>query len=104
MADANSKPIFDEREVAVLMTLQHERVVEFMGAGTITDTRLDEEVLFMCQEFATGGSIDRALWGTQLDSLTWALRVQWACDIAEGMEFIHGKGFAHRDLKSQNVL
>ena len=50
------------------------------------------------------GSIDNALWGTALDSVTWPQRWQWACDIAEGMQFIHQQGFAHRDLKSKNVL
>ena len=35
--------------------------------------------------------------------MTWVERLRWACDVAEGMAFIHGRGFAHRDLKSQNV-
>ena len=50
------------------------------------------------------GSIDSALWGTSRDSLSWSQKWQWACDIAEGMQFIHQQGFAHRDLKSKNVL
>ena len=52
----------------------------------------------------SGGSIDRRLWGTPLESVTPEERFTWACDIAEGMCFIHSKGFAHRDLKSSNVL
>ena len=40
---------------------------------------------------------------TQRDSLTWSQKWQWAIDIAEGMQFIHQQGFAHRDLKSKNV-
>lgn len=91
-AEESTTPVFEEREVAVLTILsQHSRVVKFLGAGVLEDPRLGEEVLFMCQEFATGGSIDKALWGTSLDSLTWQHRVQWACDIAEGMAFIHCK-------------
>lgn len=31
-------------------------------------------------------------------------RYSWMKGIAEGMLFLHGKGFAHRDLKSANVL
>lgn len=55
----------------------------------------------------TGGSIDRALWEpkpTPRESLSWQTRVQWASDIAEGMAFIHSRGYTHRDLKSKNVL
>jgi len=44
------------------------------------------------------------LWGKHVGSLTDLERLVWACDIAEGMAFIHQKGFTHRDLKSQNVL
>jgi len=66
-------------------------VVKFLGAGLLEDANTGEELLFMCQEFVSGGSIDRALWGTEFESITWQQRVQWACDIAEGMAFIHGK-------------
>jgi len=52
----------------------------------------------------SGGSIDKRLWGKPTSSLTDLERLTWACDIAEGMAFIHSKGFTHRDLKSQNVL
>ena len=30
--------------------------------------------------------------------------IQWAKDIADGLEFIHKQGYVHRDLKLENIL
>jgi serine/threonine protein kinase len=40
------------------------------------------------------------------DNLPWSLRLQWAIDIASGLEFLHREdvNLMHRDLKSENVL
>ena len=65
-------------------------------------------------EYVGGGGLCAALkarsrgWWKHLSFhptyLPWSMRLQCACDIAEGMEFIHSKGLVHRDLKSMNVL
>ena len=111
---SNGRAIWDEREVSFMMLVTHENLVEFIGAGEIRPEEGpvkglpemidDEPVLFMVQEYMDGGSIDNYLHSTPRTFLTWAQRIQWAEDIAQGLEFIHGKGFAHRDLKSPNVL
>ena len=36
--------------------------------------------------------------------MRWAERLQWAIDASEGMQFIHNRGYTHRDLKSPNIL
>merc|ERR1711871_720789 len=61
-------------------------------------------VVFAVQEFMSGGSLNTRLWGKPFQSVAWSERVQWALDTAEGVCFIHSKGFIHRDLKSQNIL
>ena len=66
--------------------MEHPQLVKFLGAGEIYDDRFNQEVLFIVQEYVTGGSINNALWNTPLDSLTWDTRLQWASDIAEGTE------------------
>ena len=68
------------------------------------EPRTGEMVLFTVQDYMSGGSIDRRLWHTARDSVTWTERLQWARDIAEGMRAIHERGYSHRDLKSLNVL
>jgi len=87
-----------------MMSIRHDKLVKLIGAGEMMDPKLQTRVLFTVSELMSGGSLDNRLWDTPMESVTWQERVQWACDIAEGMRFIHGKGFTHRDLKSQNCL
>ena len=104
LGEERQAPVWNEREVNFLINMAHERLVKFVGAGELYDERFDQNVLFIVQEFASGGSINNALWNTRPESLTWNTRLQWASDIAEGMAFIHERGYTHRDLKSPNVL
>ena len=100
-----------------MMGLQHERLVEFVGAGTMYDERNQGNVVFAVVEFMSGGSLDTRhpsfskpacetlydcsttmarLWDKPCESVTWNERLRWACDAAEGMQIIHGRGFSHR--------
>ena len=113
--------VWNEAEVAFMMSLQHERLVQFIGAGeaatspyiTLTLTRdpqqmYDEHnqgnVLFQVEEYLSGGSLDTRLWGTSFSSVTWGERLQWACDTAEGMNAIHQRGFTHRHDASSLMM
>lgn len=104
-------------EVDVMMKLRHPRIVAFLGAGEVVDPIREGEDeprrgIFVLLEFVGGGDLQqllaraRATGDVSLSTtiLPWSLRVQCACDIAEGMAFIHSKGLLHRDLKSLNVL
>ena len=89
------------------MQMKHPCLVEFIGAGTLLDKSNDPSgitVPFLVQEFCTGGSLNSRIWDTPRNSCSWYERLIWASDTAEGMDFIHSKGYAHRDLKSQNIL
>jgi len=60
MDEENATAVWDEREVSFMMSIQHPRLVTFLGAGEIADERSHGyPVLFMVQEFMSGGSIDR---------------------------------------------
>jgi len=104
-ADSTGKPVWTEREVAFLMGMQHDRVVTFIGAGEMphpSDPSIP--ILFTVMEYMSGGSLNYRLWDKPHQSVTWRERLTWALDTAEGMAFIASKGFAHRDLKTQNIL
>lgn len=87
------------RECTRLLQLRHPRVVEFVGVGRSPNgspclvTELMESPLARCATHR-GEPSDFVL--VQL--------VQYACDIAEGLRFLHGRGMIHRDLKPENVL
>jgi serine/threonine protein kinase len=90
--------IFKDNEIKLLMRTRHRRVCLFLGAG-----RTDSGEIFMVHEYVPGGNLREVL-----DDLTIFLSmsrcINIARDIAEGMEFLHGRSLIHRDLKSLNVL
>ena len=45
-------------------------------------------------EFMHGGALNKKLWGTA--KLPWTQRMQYACDVAEGMMFLHSVPVIHR--------
>ena len=50
--------VWDEREVAFLMHIQHERLVRFIGAGVRNDPVNGLPQSFTVQEYMSGGSLD----------------------------------------------
>jgi len=107
MSAGEAAPVWTEREVSFLMSMNHPQIVEFIGAGEIMDEKFGEHVPFIVQELMSGGSIDGCLWNPESsprNSITWETRFTWLRDVAEGMTHIHSRGYAHRDLKSANVL
>ncbi|KAG4947727.1 serine/threonine/tyrosine-protein kinase HT1-like [Glycine soja] len=86
------------REVTHLPRLHHQNVVKFIGAYKDTD--------FYCilTEYQQKGSLRVYL--NKLESKPISLKrvIDFALDIARGMEYIHAQGIIHRDLKPENVL
>jgi serine/threonine protein kinase len=98
-------------EVGVMMSLRHEHIVDFEGAGQIIEKPREWETepqigIFVMLEYAAGGDLTHRLQDAagSLLKFSWKDRVQCASDIASGMSFLHSQGFIHRDLKSMNVL
>jgi serine/threonine protein kinase len=99
-------------EVGAMMSLRHEHIIDFEGAGQMIAPPLDEWEteprvgIFVMLEYAAGGDLTHRLQNAagSLLKFPWKDRVQCASDIASGMSFLHSKGFIHRDLKSMNVL
>ncbi|XP_072970982.1 serine/threonine-protein kinase STY13 [Typha angustifolia] len=86
------------QEVMMLATLKHPNIVRFIGACR------KPIVWCIVTEYARGGSVRQFLMRRQNRSVPLKLAVKQALDVARGMAYVHGLGFIHRDLKSDNLL
>ncbi|GMH10718.1 hypothetical protein Nepgr_012559 [Nepenthes gracilis] len=87
-----------QQEVMMLATLKHPNIVRFIGACW------KPMVWCIITEYAKGGSVRQFLMKRQKRSVPLKLAVKQALDVARGMEYVHGLGLIHRDLKSDNLL
>uniref|UniRef100_A0A2P2LSA7 non-specific serine/threonine protein kinase n=1 Tax=Rhizophora mucronata TaxID=61149 RepID=A0A2P2LSA7_RHIMU len=87
-----------QQEVMMLATLKHPNIVRFIGACR------KPMVWCIVTEYAKGGSVRQFLTKRQNRAVPLKLAVKQALDVARGMAYVHGLGFIHRDLKSDNLL
>ena len=88
------------REIQFMRTIRHPNIVMFLGAG-----QYDENRPFLVLEYLRGGALQSLLKNSD-EALTRGERLQFALDIAEGMNYVHTlqPPRIHRDLKSANLL
>ena len=67
---------------------------------TVFDIGSHGTVYYLATEFIPGGTLREKI-GAGL-SVAEALDI--SCDVARGLDFAHGKGFVHRDVKPGNIL
>jgi N-acetylneuraminic acid mutarotase len=98
-------------EIEAMMRMRHKRIVTFHGVGEIFGPpNKNDDVprvgIFVLMQLGCGGDLSHYLKNAyeKLFEFPWSKRIQFALDIAEGMEYIHSENFVHRDLKSMNVL
>lgn len=88
-----------QQEVMMLAHLKHSNIVRFIGGC------YKPMVWCIVTEYAKGGSVRQFLNRRQNKKLVpLRLAVKQALDVARGMEYVHGFGLIHRDLKSDNLL
>ncbi|CAG2114393.1 unnamed protein product [Medioppia subpectinata] len=85
------------KEVAVLGSLSHPNVLHFIGV------LYRDKKLHLLTEFISGGTLKELIHDLNR-ALQWPLRVNFAKDIASGMNYLHSMNIIHRDLNSQNCL
>ena len=105
-----SADISNDQEIHFLMRARHPRLILFMGCGERKVTFEDGVVgtqAFLVLE-AMENSLDALVWKQKRGSKappSWEARLQWARDVAEGMQYLHCQlNSIHRDLKTPNVL
>ncbi|KAJ4905965.1 Mitogen-activated protein kinase kinase kinase 1 [Raphanus sativus] len=84
-----------EREIALLSRLQHQNIVRYRG------TAKDGSNLYIFLELVSQGSLLKTYQRYQLpDSVVSTYTRQ----ILDGLKYLHGEGFIHRDIKCANIL
>ncbi len=87
-----------QREISVHKELVHKNIIYLIDHGTVKN-----EPFFVC-EYATDGNV----WDLLVETYKRPLPIELACDIIcqilDGFEYAHGKGYIHRDVKPQNML
>ncbi|XP_031472943.1 protein LYK5-like [Nymphaea colorata] len=98
-------------EIKILKQINHSNVIRLSGFC------IHEGNTFLVYEFAENGSLsdwlhghryqDNQSWSKSTCSLTWKQRVQIACDVADGLNYLHNytsPAHVHKNLKSSNIL
>ncbi len=89
------------REIRSLVKLSHPHIVKVTDVGTF------EDIPFAVMQFLAGGSLeDQRSAGPGGQALPCDPRgiSRWLIAVADALDYIHGEGYVHRDVKPGNIL
>ena len=89
-----------QAEINVLASLNHHSVVTLFDVG-VNRTGADGPQIYLVMQLVDGVNLRQRLDG---DPMSTRHIAQIGYDLAEGLEYIHGRGVIHRDIKPANIL
>lgn len=96
-ADKQESIVRFQNEARATSMLQHENIVQVRDFGATADSKP-----FMVMEYLEGKSLSQVLFEKGKLPLPYVIEVM--TQVCNGMNYAHGKGIFHRDLKTSNIM
>jgi serine/threonine protein kinase len=90
-----------QHELQVLARLNHHSLVGLIDAGIVANKNPALSRMYLVMELIAGATLKSLISARRMSGLEIA---QLGFDLAEGLQYIHGNGVIHRDVKPANVL
>lgn len=100
------------KEIKVLIQLRHPGIVSYTDFFLDFDSRRPNEILVcLVMELCLGNDLEGAVkdelnnfMRTGKNGTSEATALSWILQAAEALDYLHGKGFLHRDVKPTNIF
>jgi len=89
--------VFFEKQIELMSLLQHQNVVNLLGASTSSDPK------GYVMPFYANGSLKDVL-DTRGDLLDLPTAIRVVTDVLKGLQFLHGLNIVHGNVKLENVM
>jgi serine/threonine-protein kinase len=90
------------REIRLAARLTHPNILRPYDSGRLPGCAGAEGLLYYAMPFVEGGSLRARL--SREGRLAIDAAVRLACEVAGALEYAHGQGVVHRDVKPENIL